>query len=53
MWATGEWRIIVKKNLSICERVRGEAKLLRGRMFVLIDKILREEPNIRDVHHED
>jgi hypothetical protein len=48
----GEWRIIVKKNRSIWQRIRGMgAVTVEDGMFALIEKILRGEPDIRQVHH--
>jgi hypothetical protein len=50
----GKWRIIVKKNLSIWQRISGMGTItVKDGMFALIEKILRGEPDIRHVHHEE
>jgi hypothetical protein len=50
----GEWRIIVKKIRSIWQWVSGKGQItvLDG-MLALIEKILRAEPDIREVYEEE
>ena len=47
----GEWRIIVKKNRSVGQWLgnKGEISADDG-MLVLIEEILRAEPDFADVH---
>jgi hypothetical protein len=50
----GEWRIIVKKNLSIWQRMSGKGRITaEDGVFALIEKIVREETDIRVVHNEE
>jgi|ERR1700733_2286929 hypothetical protein len=50
----GEWRIIVKKNRSIGQWVGNKGKISAGdKMLVLIEEILRAEPDFAGVHQEE
>jgi hypothetical protein len=50
----GEWRIIVKKNLSIWQRIRGMGKIgTDDAMLILVERILRSESDFKNVHRED
>jgi hypothetical protein len=50
----GEWRIIVKKNLSIWQRISGMGKIATDdAMLTLVEQILRSESDFRNVHRED
>ena len=49
----GEWRIIVKKNRSIRQWMSGKGQITgEDGMFAMIEKILRGEPDVREVHEE-
>jgi hypothetical protein len=50
----GEWRIIIKKNLSIWRRLSGMGKIATDdAMLTLVEQILRSESDFRNVHRED
>jgi len=50
----GEWRIIVKKNLSIWQRLRGMGKIATDdAMMILVEQILRSESDFKNIHRED
>ena len=50
----GEWRIIVEKRRSICQRLRGKGKIAADdRMARIIEEILSDEPAIRGIHREE
>jgi hypothetical protein len=50
----GEWRIIVKKNLSIWRRLSGMGKIATDdAMVILVEQILRSESDFKNVHRED
>jgi len=50
----GEWRIIVKKNRSIGQWLGNKGKISADdKMLVLIEEILRSEPDFADVHQEE
>ena len=46
----GEWRIIVEKRRSICERLIGKGKIADTDLLTgIIEQILSEEPSITDI----
>lgn len=50
----GEWRIIIKKNLSIWQRLRGIGKIATDdAMLILLEQILRSESDFKNVHRDD
>jgi hypothetical protein len=50
----GEWRMIVKKNLSIWQRLKGMGKIATDdAMLILVEQILRSESDFKNVHRED
>jgi hypothetical protein len=50
----GEWRIIVKKNLSIWQRLRGMCKIATDdAMVILVEQLLRSESDFKNVHRDD
>lgn len=50
----GDWRIIVKKNLSIWQRMSGKGKIATDdAMLILVEQILRSESDFKNVHRED
>jgi hypothetical protein len=50
----GEWRIIVEKRRSICQRLRGKGKIAADDpMARIIEEILSGEPAVRGVHREE
>lgn len=50
----GEWRIIAKKNRSIGQWLSNKGKISADdRMLVLIEEILRAEPDFAGVHQEE
>jgi hypothetical protein len=50
----GEWRIIVKKNLSIWQRISGTGKIgTDDAMLILVERILRSESDFENIHRED
>jgi hypothetical protein len=47
----GQWRIIVEKKRSVSQWLRGTGKILENdRVVLLIEEILRAEPNFQEVH---
>jgi hypothetical protein len=50
----GEWRIIVEKNRSIGQWLGNRGKISTDdKMLILIEEILRAEPDFADVHREE
>lgn len=49
----GQWRIIVEKKRSVSQWLRGTGKILENdRMLLLIEEILRSEPDFQEVRRE-
>ena len=49
----GEWRIMVEKRRSMWDRLRGRNRMRNGEfIFSLIEEILREQPDIRNISRE-
>jgi hypothetical protein len=50
----GEWRIIVKKNRSAGQWLRGRGKIdADDAMLIMIEDILGKETDFSDVHQEE
>lgn len=49
----GKWRIIVKRDRSIWGRITGKGRIaLDDAMVLLIERILRAEPDFRNIHRD-